>query len=75
MNCSLHVASADFSKNFITISQSPGYRLHIASLVQPTLQKDFSFGIINDKEKQEIVTSKKVNPANIKIFSWKMIED
>lgn len=41
------------------------WRLHIASLLQPTIKnKDFSLTVRNDKEKQ-ILTFEKLKPTNV----------
>ena len=57
-----HLNVKKISKMLITISQIPKRRLQIPKL------KDSSFTITNDKEKQQIITFKKVEPANVWLF-------
>lgn len=47
--------------------------LQTASFIQPAVQdpKTLSFTIINDKEKQQILTFQKLEPANVWHFCFK----
>lgn len=46
----------------------PQWRLQIAYFFQPTVQNQKTFAIINDEEKQRILTTKKLEPANVWLF-------